>query len=77
MGQIAATAPIKTFVFTLHCVSPNFETQFRDEIMLAFAQAADAAIYHGRGKFADGEHIIGIFKDSSGVVCAKLELTVG
>lgn len=77
MGQQAAKAPIKTFVFTLHCVGVNFETSFRQEIISAFAQAADAAIFHGKGQFAEGEHIVAILKDSGGVICGKLELIVG
>jgi len=77
MGQIAAGTPIKTFVFTLHCVGESFAHAWRAEIISAFAQAADKAIFLGKNEFADGTHVIGVLKDSNGQIVGKLEITVG
>ena len=77
MGQHAADGPIKTFTFTLHCVGEGFEHAWRAEIISAFAQAADKAIFLGRNTTVTGTHVIGVIKDSEGKIVGKLEITVG
>jgi hypothetical protein len=77
MGQIAAGTPVKTFTFTLHCVGEGFTHAWRSEIISAFAQAADKAIFLGKNANNVGTHIIGVIKDTNGVVVGKLEITVG
>lgn len=77
MGQIAAETPVKTFTFTLHCVGEGFTHAWRAEIISAFAQAADKAIFLGRNATTTGTHVIGVIKDSNGKIIGKLEITVG